>query len=258
MLDLSSLPTQPPGFGRCAACPYRETAPPALCFSCARKSIETLSLKRCMTCDLPIEAGRDVCGNPICGWSDRWFVRNYAIAMRSGPLQEAISDYKYEGVKAWAQIFARVLVGFLDSERDTFRRFQLIVASPSFITQDGTSRNWDHTKEVIRLAYEFSEERWPFDIQDPAAIIKSKKTTPMVQARTWKGRHDIAQTELRDALKIPKPSRIKGKRVLVYDDVFTDGQTLNEVARRLRLEGATEVCGVTLARQRFGGRPGAS
>lgn len=174
--------------------------------------------------------------------------------MRSGPLQEAIGDYKYEGVKAWAQIFARVLVGFLDSERETFRRFHLIVASPSFIARDGTSRNWDHTKEVIRLAYEFSEERWPFDIKNPSAIIKIEKTTPMVQAKTWKERHNIAQTELRAALRIPKVSRIKGKKVLVYDDVFTDGQTLNEVARRLCLEGATEVCGVTLARQRFGGK----
>lgn len=80
----------------------------------------------------------------------------------------------------------------------------------------------------------------------------------MVQARTWKGCREIAQTELRDALKIPKPSRIKGKRVLVYDDAFMDGQTLNEVACRLRAEGATEVCGATLARQRFSGRPGAS
>ena len=46
---------------------------------------------------------------------------------------------------------------------------------------------------------------------------------------------------------------VQGKHVLVYDDVFTDGLTLNEVARALRRAGADEVCGVTLCRQPYGG-----
>lgn len=48
-------------------------------------------------------------------------------------------------------------------------------------------RNWDHTKEVIRFAYEFSEKRWPFDIQDPAAIIKSKKPLRWYRPEPGKG-----------------------------------------------------------------------
>jgi predicted amidophosphoribosyltransferase len=39
-----------------------------------------------------------------------------------------------------------------------------------------------------------------------------------------------------------------GKRVLVIDDVFTEGFTLREVARALRLAGALEVSEVVLAR----------
>jgi predicted amidophosphoribosyltransferase len=36
----------------------------------------------------------------------------------------------------------------------------------------------------------------------------------------------------------------------VYDDIFTDGQTLNEVARALRYSGRAKlVSGITLARQ---------
>ena len=39
----------------------------------------------------------------------------------------------------------------------------------------------------------------------------------------------------------------------MYDDVFTGGHTLNEVAHRLKRDGgAARVCGVTLVRQRFG------
>jgi predicted amidophosphoribosyltransferase len=39
--------------------------------------------------------------------------------------------------------------------------------------------------------------------------------------------------------------------VLVFDDVFTDGFTLREVARALQAAGANSVCGVTLTRQPF-------
>ena len=42
--------------------------------------------------------------------------------------------------------------------------------------------------------------------------------------------------------------------MLVYNDVFTDGLTMNEVARCLREQGgAAAVCGVTLARSRSAG-----
>ncbi len=48
---------------------------------------------------------------------------------------------------------------------------------------------------------------------------------------------------------VPDPSRVRGKAILVYDDVFTDGLLLNTFAKRLRQAGASTVCQVTLARQ---------
>ena len=52
------------------------------------------------------------------------------------------------------------------------------------------------------------------------------------------------------ALSIPDPSVTKDQDILVYDDVFTDGFTLREVARALIHDGgAQRVCGVTLTRQ---------
>ncbi|HBV94617.1 MAG TPA: hypothetical protein DEG26_07970 [Chloroflexi bacterium] len=63
-------------------------------------------------------------------------------------------------------------------------------------------------------------------------------------------RRRLAAERLRPALRVPDPRRTAGKRLLVVDDVFTDGRTLDEVARALRLQGgATEVCGLALCRQ---------
>jgi predicted amidophosphoribosyltransferase len=253
MLNLSSLNPQPPGFGRCRECSYRESAPPALCFSCARQSLENVSKHRCERCDLPLEPG-ELCGNPLCTSHPviRQFDCNYAIAIKSGYLDRAIKRYKFEDKKHWATIFARVLVGFLEEESQIFDTFDLIVASPTFISRDPIDRSWDHTRLVIETAHAESRGRWPFDIGFPKpAIIKTKRTTSMTN-RKWKERQAIAHGELRASLAIPDRRRIAGKSILVYDDVFTDGHTLSEVARCLREKGgASDVCGVTLARQPF-------
>jgi len=172
--------------------------------------------------------------------------------MRSGYLESAINAYKYNDKKEWAQIFARVLVGFLDENSKTFQQFDLIIASPTYVSRED-GRAWDHTGRVIDLAFNDSYGRWPFDTSDPRAIIKAR-TTPKMMKLKWKERKDAAETELRDALVIPSRSRTAGKKILVYDDVFTDGFTLNEVARCLRQAGgAVAVCGVTLARQPWKG-----
>jgi predicted amidophosphoribosyltransferase len=243
---------EPLGFGRCRLCPYLQTGTPAICFACARKSMETLKAKgeRCPVCDLPFKNGTLACGSPICGWGDRYFEWNHAAAIRSGVLERVVNAYKYENQRAWAIIFARVLVGFLSDERQVFSDFGLIVASPTFVGPGG--RDWDHTRTVLLEASELADTEWPFDTAEPAAIVKTAPTERMV-GKNWKQRREIAIGPLRDALRVPNPAQTAGKAILVYDGIFTDGQTLNEVARCLILEGgATRVCGVTLMRQPFG------
>jgi predicted amidophosphoribosyltransferase len=173
--------------------------------------------------------------------------------MRSGQLESAINALKFYGRKGWALIFGRILVGFLSEEARSFEDFDLIVASPTFVGQGG--RGFDHTRLVIHQASAESPPgiHWPFDLTEPAAIIKTGATDSLT-GRSYQQRREIAEEQLRTVLRVPDPVRTAGKRILVYDDVFTDGRTLNEVARALRLQGEAEsVCGVTLCRQPWRG-----
>ncbi len=172
--------------------------------------------------------------------------------MRTGELKAAINRYKYEGKWAWALIFGRVMAGFLEEQADLFGQFDVITASPTHIGPGG--RDFDHTRMVLaRAAAEVSPGAiWPFDIAGEPLIVKTGPTPPMV-GHGYQERRRIAEGPLRDALRVTRDQDVDGKRVLVYDDVFTDGLTLNEVARALRLAGATEVCGVTLCRQPYRG-----
>ena len=82
-------------------------------------------------------------------------------------------------------------------------------------------------------------------------MTKSGPTPSMVGA-SWRDRQDIGTNKLGPLLRVIKPGVVKGKRVLVFDDVFTSGTTLRIVALKLLDAGASEVDALVLARQSFG------
>jgi len=53
---------------------------------------------------------------------------------------------------------------------------------------------------------------------------------------------------VRRAFAVARPARIKGRRVLLVDDVMTTGATVDECARVLMAAGAARVAVLTLAR----------
>ena len=53
---------------------------------------------------------------------------------------------------------------------------------------------------------------------------------------------------IRGVFTVVHPERIRGRKILLVDDVFTTGATLDELRRVLMRAGAADVCGVTFAR----------
>ena len=41
----------------------------------------------------PFAAGQATCANPLCNRTDRWFHWSFAVAMRTGTLQDVINRY---------------------------------------------------------------------------------------------------------------------------------------------------------------------
>lgn len=55
-------------------------------------------------------------------------------------------------------------------------------------------------------------------------------------------------TNVRGAFAVTEPRDLKGKKIVLVDDVYTTGSTVKECARVLKKEGAAEVYVVTVAR----------
>jgi predicted amidophosphoribosyltransferase len=198
----------------------------------------------CPTCEHPMDDGR--CGNPVCGWDTRSFTANSSVAARTGVLKTRINDYKYGGQTHWASIFGRVLAGYLEANAAEFREYDLIISSPVFVGPEG--RSVDHIRAILEAAEAAAPGEWPFDLQDPPAIVRTRATDRFT-GKSYQERR-AARSALRDALSVPRPQRTAGRRIVVVDDVFTTGTTLDEVARALLARGrAREVVGLSLARQ---------
>lgn len=247
MIDLSKLDRPPAGFAACVECAYRDTGSAPICFACASEHTEPLALDRCEVCGQALPAdGR--CANPVCHFDDRYFNRVWAISMRTGQMRAAITRFKYEGRWGWAAIFGRILVGFLAEHRSAFGAYDVITASPTYIGPDA-ARAFDHTRRIVEAAQIEEPIAWPFAFD---VIAKTAATEPMV-GHTWKERKAIAEGPLRAALSVPDPGAVAGRRILIVDDVFTEGFTIREVARALTLAGATEVSEIVLAREPWKG-----
>ncbi len=90
-----------------------------------------------------------------------------------------------------------------------------------------------------------------------ARFLSSSLSTPLDLAILKRTQWTVPQTRLsreerlsnvKNAFCVEHSRRLKGKRVLLVDDVFTTGSTLSECAGVLKTSGAQEVSAVTVSR----------
>jgi predicted amidophosphoribosyltransferase len=164
--------------------------------------------------------------------------------MKTGSLDRAIKEHKYDGRWGWGIIFARVLLGYLQQDR-TVAGADLIIPMPMYSPANRERKGNDHAGWVIECAIDQDDVGYPFQL-DPSVIVKTAATRKMVGHNAAE-RRQISE-EIYAVLVVPDPSLVRGKTVVVFDDVFTAGDTLNAVGRRLLEAGAGQVIGLTMAR----------
>lgn len=252
---LATLRPAPLRFPACRRCPYRVLDRPDVCLSCIGSigpaGGETAG-RVCPVCGQRLPAATS-CSNDWCARGDRWWSAVWSIGPHLGALREALSRYKYRADTQWSAVFGRLLVGYLDDHMPWFDDYDALVGVPAFLGP-GARRAWDPVGAILAVANDLAGRRWPVESN---AIVKTAETAPMAGLSLGR-RRSSAEGELRHSLRVPDPSRVAGARLLVVDDVFTEGSTLREVARALQRAGAVEVGALTLARQPWSPHRGAA
>ena len=242
LLQTTKRPSGRRDFPKCASCRYVSKGPWTICIRCTSERLPESS-DLCPVCSQKLDG--KPCQNSLCKEPSRHISRISAITLPDR-FDPTVRNYKNGTNPVWGIIFARLLFGYLEMNWSP-DEVDIILANPP-------NPGRDHTTRVVRLAKTISfGSRWPFDCEQDPAIIKETLTEQ--SAGHGLDAKRIAAQNHAEALELKHPNRIKGKRVIVYDDICTTGYQLNEVARRLKEWGALEVWGIVLARQPWGTNP---
>jgi len=190
----------------------------------------------CSICGIPFiskEVESHPCG--ACVTHRKYFTMARAWGAFEGSLQEAIHRWKYEGKTRLTHFFAEWMVKGLNRywEPDSL---DLLIPVPLY-TQRLRERGFN---QALLLVKELSRRT---GIPYRKTILQKKKPTiPQVNlsgAEREKG--------LRGAFHIIRNEELLGKSVLLVDDVYTTGATVNECSKVLLRGGAERVDVLTLA-----------
>jgi ComF family protein len=149
-----------------------------------------------------------------------------------GKLRSAIHAFKYEGTPRLAAPFGRMLSDALRREKFSC---DLIVAVPLH-PKRRRERGYNQSELLARAIG--SAVGVPVDDR---GLARTRNTAHQVELSATERKANV-----QDAFRADE-QRVRGRIVLLVDDVFTTGATLGECAKALRQAGAFEVRAATLA-----------
>lgn len=207
----------------------------ALCPSCRRR-IATRITPACVRCHLPLTAARAVCRR--CQDQPPAFAAALALGPYrpdelACPLGRAVRALKYHGLRR-----AAVDLGELLAQRYRFDSRALIVPVPLH-PERLRSRGYN---QAALLARTLARRRGlSYDL---SLLARARATSTQAQLASAEAR----RRNMEDAFTVRRPDVVRGRRVVVVDDVMTTGATAEGCARALREAGAVAVYVYTVGR----------
>ena len=161
----------------------------------------------------------------LAHWTALWYYE--------GNVRESIHRFKFSGQRGYASIYARLLAMKVLEEELTFDLLTWVPVS--------ARRRWHRGYDQCRLL---------------AAALGGELSVD-VHKTLKKCHHNRPQSTMRDAAqrranvlgmyRCVDPDLVRGKRILIVDDVLTTGSTVGECARVLLTAGAAQVICATVA-----------
>ena len=211
-----------------------------ICASC-REQFALIEPPYCVRCGRPLPesaATATVCGQ--CRQSPPQFDGARAVGLHSATLREAVLRFKFARrqrlVKPLAELLAE-RVGMEQTAPAGLPWENLTGVVP--VVLHPRRRNWRGFDQAVLLSRRLAKL-----IDLPCreqVLVRSKDTAPQI-GLTPPQRRD----NMKDAFAVPQPEVVAGESLLLIDDVYTTGSTLNEAAKVLHRAGAKSVWALTI------------
>lgn len=226
---------------------------PKTCIVC-RKPLENNAIDNllCKVCWYRIKkntpplcaiCGRQIRGvhiaNSVCSDCNRQrfsFDRSLSPCVYEGVIRELIHKFKYQNKEHLSSLLAKLLIEFICQYRIDLDIFNLAIPIPL---------------DIIRL-----REREFNQSELIARKVAGEFSLPLSCSNLWRKYHRAAQMELKEeerrenvkgCFALRNPKAVKGKNIILIDDVITTGATCSEAAAVLKTAGAGSVWVLALA-----------
>ena len=173
---------------------------------------------------------------PECLKNKMYFDRAFAPCVYEGPIKDLIHEFKYRKIDYLATTLSGLMVDFIREYAVPINSMDIIIPIPL------------HPARLREREFNQAELL--------ARNIASAFTLLVSTDNLVRFRHTRTQAELqgpdrlenvKDSFLVKMPDRIKGKNILLIDDVLTTGATSSEASRALKSSGANSVIVLTLA-----------
>ena len=212
---------------RCLIC--KRISREVICSDCFSK-ISLIKGPICNVCGSPLE-GKGLCHK--CRTSLPYFSKARSYALYEGVIRTAIIRFKFEKRRNLGIFLGKVLGKFiLELKWD----IDFIVPIP--LSKERLRSRGFNQSEI--LATEASKI---LGIPMSLGLIRIKETKPSIDLNVEERLDNINRAFLLS------DTNLKGKKILLIDDVYTTGATTNEASKTLVERGIKEVKVVTLARE---------
>ena len=229
---------------RCRFCKELLSGPDDDCFcpACLRR-IRLVSQPMCTICGRPfLDAGTEdhLCAACMVRTPDFLRARAWACYPRDEieehPLREVVHRFKYGGKVSLARPLGRAMA------RSCYEFFHdLTIDAIAAVPLHPRRLRWRGFNQSVLLAKQISRM---YDIPlDLFTLYRSVETSPQTQLS-----EDERRRNVRGVFALAAGKSVKGKNLLLVDDVYTSGATVNECSRVLMRGGAKGVYVLTLAR----------
>lgn len=228
---------------------------PRICSYCNSPARENLICDDCLS-NVRLISGRKICskcGHPfaladsnedilydehLCGKCLKgtyYFCRARSVAFYEGWLREILHRFKYRGKLGLGRLLSRILAEHYPADLDDI---DLIVTVPLHV---GRLRAREFNQSIVMVKGLAERIEVPYSA---FALKRIKDTRPQYEM----GNETERRRNVRGAFIVGDPEKVYGKSVLLLDDIFTTGSTLNECTRVLLKSGVVKVQVLTLMR----------
>jgi ComF family protein len=177
-----------------------------------------------------------LCG--ICRRAAPHYSKAVSYGAYDGVLRELIHLFKYNRIRP----AGRVLGDFLNQSLAGADLPDSLLLIPVPLWRNKRQARGFNQAEAIAKAFVSLKPSGSIQL-DTASLVRTRETA----SQTGLSRHQ-RRTNVRGAFAVTRPEKIRGRSILLVDDVMTTGTTVNECSRVLLRAGAKEVFVATVAR----------